>query len=97
MDAPTSATKTCPRLTPSLLAAQVEVESNWNPRAESPAGAQGLAQFMPATWATWGRDGDRDGAADVMNPLDAIAAQGALMCDLLDRALVATRAAHFHR
>ena len=35
-----------------LFAAQIHQESSWNPRAISPAGAQGIAQFMPAT-ATW--------------------------------------------
>ncbi len=34
------------------LAAQVHQESGWNAMATSPVGAQGLAQFMPAT-ATW--------------------------------------------
>lgn len=32
-----------------VLAAQVHQESSWNPRAVSHVGAQGLAQFMPAT------------------------------------------------
>ena len=32
-----------------LLAAQLYAESNFNPFAASPAGAQGIAQFMPAT------------------------------------------------
>lgn len=35
-----------------LLAAQIHQESRWNEHALSPAGAQGLAQFMPAT-ARW--------------------------------------------
>lgn len=35
-----------------LFAAQIHVESRWNERAVSPAGAEGLAQFMPAT-ARW--------------------------------------------
>ncbi len=65
-----------------LIAAQIEQESGWDPRAVSPAGAQGIAQFMPGTWATWGRDFTGDGAADVGNPGDAIPSQGRLMCAL---------------
>ena len=38
---------------------------------------------MPGTWASWGRDADGDGTASPFDPLDAIAAQGALMCHLL--------------
>lgn len=34
------------------FAAQVHAESRWRPQAVSPAGAQGMAQFMPAT-ARW--------------------------------------------
>jgi len=33
-----------------LLKAQLTQESGLNPRAVSPAGAQGIAQFMPNTW-----------------------------------------------
>lgn len=63
----------------SVLAAQLDVESAWNPRAVSPAGAQGLAQFMPGTWATWGGDFDGDGDASAFDPEDAIIAQGRFM------------------
>ena len=35
-----------------VFAAQVHTESRWNSDARSPAGAQGIAQFMPAT-AAW--------------------------------------------
>lgn len=36
-----------------VFAAQVQQESTWNNTAISPAGAQGMAQFMPATAAWW--------------------------------------------
>src|SRR5512139_2119210 len=39
----------CPELTPSLLAAQLYQESGFNPTIVSPAGAIGVAQFMPGT------------------------------------------------
>jgi soluble lytic murein transglycosylase-like protein len=61
-----------------LLAAQLYAESGFNPFAVSPAGAQGIAQFMPAT----------AGALGLANPFDApraIDAQAHLMRDLLRR------------
>jgi hypothetical protein len=59
-----------------LLAAQLYAESNFNPFASSPAGAQGIAQFMPATARAYG----------LADPFDAdagIDAQGRMMRDLL--------------
>ena len=38
----------------SVVAAQVQVESNFQSGAVSPAGAEGPYQFMPSTWATLG-------------------------------------------
>jgi hypothetical protein len=38
----------------------------------SSAGAQGLMQFMPATWRSMGVDGDGDGRADIHNDADSI-------------------------
>lgn len=59
-----------------LLAAQLFAESNFNPNAGSPAGAQGIAQFMPATAAAYGLD-------DPYDPVASIDAQAHLMSDLL--------------
>ncbi len=61
-----------------LLAAQIYAESGFNPFARSRAGAQGIAQFMPATARAYG----------LSNPFDAeaaIHAQARLMRDNLRR------------
>jgi len=59
-----------------LLAAQLMAESNFNPYASSPAGAQGIAQFIPSTAAAYG-------LRDPFDPAEAIDAQAHLMSDLL--------------
>jgi hypothetical protein len=59
-----------------LLAAQLMAESGFDPFAVSPAGAQGIAQFMPATAASYG-------LVDPFDPVAAIDAQGHLMSDLI--------------
>ena len=61
-----------------LLAAQLYAESNFNPFARSPAGAEGIAQFMPGT-------AEAIGLADPFDPGAAINAQAELMRDLLGR------------
>lgn len=75
------------RLPAPVLAAQLKQESGFNPNAQSPVGAQGIAQFMPGTWQTWGTDGNGDGKKDVLDPEDAIPAQGKFMCSLLRQAM----------
>ena len=61
-----------------LLAAQLYAESGFNPFAVSPAGAQGIAQFMPGTARGVGLENPFDPGA-------AIDAQAHLMRDLLRR------------
>jgi soluble lytic murein transglycosylase-like protein len=63
-------------VSPGLLAAQLMAESGFNPRAVSPAGALGIAQFMPATARSYG-------LANPFDPIAAIDAQAHLMSDLL--------------
>ncbi|MCN9241339.1 peptidoglycan DD-metalloendopeptidase family protein [Streptomyces sp. RY43-2] len=72
----------CDVIKPAVIAAQIEAESGWNPKAESPVGAQGLSQFMPGTWPSWGRDDDGNGRASPFDPADAIMAQGRYDCAL---------------
>jgi hypothetical protein len=59
-----------------LLAAQLMAESNFNPYASSPAGAQGIAQFIPSTAAAYG-------LTDPFDPVAAIDAEAHLMSDLI--------------
>lgn len=77
----------CARLGPADVAAQIDLESSWNPDAvahnpHSRGGdAMGIAQFQAATWQTWGADVDHDGQNSPYDPEDAIIALGHLMCD----------------
>ncbi|WUV65349.1 bifunctional lytic transglycosylase/C40 family peptidase [Streptomyces sp. NBC_01478] len=72
----------CPALNPALLAAQLYQESGFNPNAKSPAKAEGIAQFIPGTWATHGIDGNGDGVRDVWDPNDAIPSAATYDCEL---------------
>ncbi|MDX6606478.1 MAG: hypothetical protein QOD14_1018 [Solirubrobacterales bacterium] len=63
-------------VSPGLLAAQLMAESGFNPRAVSPAGALGIAQFIPSTARSYG-------LRDPFDPVAAIDAQAHLMADLL--------------
>lgn len=71
----------CAEIPPAVIAAQIEAESNWDPKEVSDAGAQGISQFMPGTWATFGRDENGNGASP-FDPADAIMAQGRYDCQL---------------
>jgi hypothetical protein len=61
---------------PALMAGQLMAESGFDPTAGSPAGAQGIAQFMPSTAAAYG-------LANPYDPIAAIDAEAHLMSDLL--------------
>lgn len=57
-----------------LLATQQKRESNFNPDAVSSAGAQGVAQFMPATAQQYG--------IDPLDPMQASQGQARMLADL---------------
>lgn len=60
-----------------VLAAIAKVESDFGRNmTTSSAGAIGYCQFMPATWAAYGGDGNGDGVADPYDFRDCIPAMG---------------------
>jgi hypothetical protein len=65
-------------VSPGLLAAQLMAESGFNPHAVSPAGALGIAQFIPSTAASYG-------LRNPFDPVAAIDAEAHLIADLLRR------------
>jgi hypothetical protein len=71
----------CPGLPWNVLAGigQVETDHGQNKNISS-AGAMGPMQFMPATWAEYGIDGDGDGQADILNQSDAIYSAAHYLC-----------------
>lgn len=60
-----------------LLTAQLHAESGFDPNAVSPVGAQGIAQFMPATAAQFG--------INPFDPAQAIDAQAHYMAELYNQ------------
>jgi len=71
-----------------LLRAQIWQESGFNPTIGSPAGAQGIGQFMPTTWNDGhgggrGVDGNGDGKRNILDPADAIPAMADMDADLI--------------
>lgn len=75
----------CPEIDSPLLAAQLQQENGFRHGENSPvspSGAMGPAQFMPGTWATWGKDHDGDGKIDPNSIGDAVMSQAEFMCAL---------------
>ena len=59
-----------------VVAAQIDYESSFNPNAVSSAGAEGIAQFEPGTWSSYGTGSPFD-------PTAAFAAYAKYMEELL--------------
>lgn len=65
-------------LDPRVVAAQIEMESGFNPNATSPTGAQGMFQFEPGTYASYG-------TGSAYNPANEVIAYEKFMSSLLKR------------
>ncbi|MEV0967934.1 lytic transglycosylase domain-containing protein [Microtetraspora glauca] len=71
----------CPGLSWTVLAAIGQVESgHGRNNGPSSAGALGPMQFMPATWKSYGVDGDGDGKADIWSAYDAVPSAAKYLC-----------------
>lgn len=82
-----AAAKTCPGESWTLLAGIGKIETD-HVRSKLPgvtsgansAGAEGPMQFLPNTWAAYGRDGDHDGTSNIYDPADAIYGAANYLC-----------------
>lgn len=75
---------TCTEITAPIIAAQIENESGFNPRAYNDRSqAAGATQFIPETWDAKAVDGDGDGTKDPYSIPDAVMSQAAYDCELL--------------
>ena len=80
MAAQITATATQYGIDPTVAYNLLQQESGCNPKALSPMGALGIAQFMPGTWLQWGSSNPAD-RTDIQKSLDSF---GAYFKDLLD-------------
>jgi cell wall-associated NlpC family hydrolase len=65
----------CPEFPAPIIAAELQQESGFNANAVSPSGAQGIAQFMPDTWPSYG-------VGSPFDPTAAIPAQAKYLCEM---------------
>jgi hypothetical protein len=75
----------CGTISPVILAAQIEVESNWNASLEGSGGSKGLSQLNEADFATHGKDTDDNGKTSALDSKDSIMAQARYLCALADQ------------
>ncbi|MFF5143294.1 lytic transglycosylase domain-containing protein [Streptomyces sp. NPDC013157] len=76
----------CDAIGPTVIAAQIERESNFNRTLVGPDGSQGISQLPPAVFARFGEDEDGNGKTSALDPADSILAQGRFLCDLAGQA-----------
>ncbi|MFD4181199.1 NlpC/P60 family protein [Rhodococcus sp. NPDC058514] len=75
----------CEGIKPPVLAALYSAENGFRYGPTAPVsrdGARGPGQFMPGTWAKYGKDADGDGKVDILGVADSVMASGHLLCDM---------------
>ncbi|MFK3978836.1 glycoside hydrolase family 19 protein [Micromonospora sp. NPDC050397] len=72
----------CDLISPIVLAAQIQVESQFNPDAVGSNGEQGISQLPVGVFEQHGEDDDDSGKAAVQDPVDSIHAQARYLCAL---------------
>nr|BFE59548.1 hypothetical protein GCM10020063_040740 [Dactylosporangium thailandense] len=72
----------CDILSPVILAAQIDIESDWDTAKQGPDGKLGLSQLTPEQFQQYGRDDDNTNGASATDPADSIHAQARYLCDL---------------
>ncbi|GAB2938868.1 hypothetical protein GCM10027047_39060 [Rhodococcus aerolatus] len=79
----------CPEFPAPVIAAELKQESGFNPNAVSESGAQGIAQFMPATWPSYG-------VGSPFDPAAAIPAQAKYLCEMAGQISAANASGQLH-
>jgi hypothetical protein len=74
----------CKTVTPVIIAAQIEVASDFQADLTGPDGAQGISQLPAAIFQQFGKDDDKNGKTSPFDVEDSIMAQGRYMCSLSD-------------
>jgi len=79
--------KLSPAFPAPVLAAQIKQEGNFQKHGANGANASGYTQFIPATWATYGKDTTGKGFAGPNNASDAVDAQARYDRDLANQVI----------
>jgi len=86
----------CPEFPAPVIAADIQQESGFRPHGPNGSNASGYTQFIPSTWATYGRDTTGKGYADPNNFSDAVNAQARYLCDLAHQVSAAQAQGKIH-
>ncbi|MEU8419593.1 lytic transglycosylase domain-containing protein [Micromonospora sp. NPDC048835] len=76
----------CTSIGPIVIAAQIEVESDWDGAKVGTDGELGISQLPPAAFDRHGKDTDKNDKTSALDPKDSIMAQGRYLCALADEA-----------